>query len=103
MTPTLEHKMLSGNPEMYEEECGIGASTHCEALRWKRLMLSAGFTLPSTAMDKNWISAYPSGTPAKIDADAYASLVAILEESCRRFANRPACSNLGGDDFISAA
>jgi hypothetical protein len=41
-------------------------------------MLSAGFTLPSTAIDKNWTSAYPSGTPAEIDADAYASLVANL-------------------------
>jgi hypothetical protein len=33
MTPALEHKMLSGNPEMYAEDSRIGASTHCEALR----------------------------------------------------------------------
>ena len=46
-------------------------------------------------MEKIWLDAYPQGTPAEIDPDAYASLVALLEESCRRFAEPPACHNLG--------
>ncbi|HEU4625386.1 MAG TPA: AMP-binding protein, partial [Steroidobacteraceae bacterium] len=46
-------------------------------------------------MDKYWLGSYPEGTPAEIDADAYPSLVAILEESCRKFADRPAYHNLG--------
>ncbi len=37
----------------------------------------------------------PSATPAQIDPEAYPSLVAILEESCQRFATRPAFHNLG--------
>lgn len=46
-------------------------------------------------MDKNWLAAYPSGTPAEIDADSQVSLVSMFEESCRRFADRPAYHNLG--------
>ena len=46
-------------------------------------------------MDRNWLGAYPSGTPAAIDADSHVSLVGMFEESCRRFADRPAYHNLG--------
>jgi len=46
-------------------------------------------------VQKSWLTAYPPGTPAKIDADAYPSLVSIFEESCRRYAERPAFHNLG--------
>jgi long-chain acyl-CoA synthetase len=46
-------------------------------------------------MDKLWLRAYPPGTPAEIDPDAYPSLIAIFEESCRRFSSRPAFHNLG--------
>ncbi len=46
-------------------------------------------------MEKPWLHTYPQGTPATIDADAYPSLIAIFEESCRRFADRPAYYNLG--------
>jgi len=46
-------------------------------------------------MDAVWTRQYPPGTPAEIDADAFPSLVAIFEESCRRFADRPAYHNLG--------
>jgi long-chain acyl-CoA synthetase len=42
-----------------------------------------------------WLRAYPKGTPAEVNADAYPSLVAIFEESCHRFADRPAYHNLG--------
>ncbi len=46
-------------------------------------------------MDAVWTKQYPPGTPAEIDADAFPSLVAIFEDSCRRFADRPAYHNLG--------
>jgi long-chain acyl-CoA synthetase len=46
-------------------------------------------------VDALWLKAYPAGTPAGIDVDAYPSLVALFEESCRRFAGRPAYHNLG--------
>ena len=46
-------------------------------------------------MQRSWIHAYPPGTPEEIDADAYPSLVSLFEESCRRFADRPAFHNLG--------
>ncbi len=46
-------------------------------------------------MDKIWLKAYPHGIAAEIDADSYPSLVHLLEESCRRFAERPAFHNLG--------
>ena len=46
-------------------------------------------------MQKTWLDSYPPGTPAEVDPDAYPSLVALFEESCRRFAGRPAYHNLG--------
>jgi len=46
-------------------------------------------------MDRIWLAAYPKGTPAEIDPDRYSSLVAVFEESCERFADRPAFENLG--------
>jgi long-chain acyl-CoA synthetase len=46
-------------------------------------------------MQSIWLSSYPEGTPAEIDPDAYPSLVAVFEESCQRFADRPAYHNLG--------
>ncbi|HEY1314841.1 MAG TPA: AMP-binding protein [Steroidobacteraceae bacterium] len=46
-------------------------------------------------MDKIWLKAYPHGIAAEIDADSHPSLVHLLEESCRRFAERPAFHNLG--------
>ncbi len=46
-------------------------------------------------MEKIWLAAYPKGTPAEIDPDRYSSLVAMFEESCGQFADRPAFENLG--------
>jgi long-chain acyl-CoA synthetase len=46
-------------------------------------------------MERHWLKSYPPGTPAEIDPGAYPSLVALFEESCGRFADRPAYHNLG--------
>jgi len=37
---------------------------------------------------KPWLSEYPPGVPAEVDVAAYPSLVALLEESFRRYADR---------------
>jgi long-chain acyl-CoA synthetase len=41
-------------------------------------------------MDKIWLQSYPPGVPAEIDPDQYRSLVHLLEESFRKFADRKA-------------
>jgi long-chain acyl-CoA synthetase len=46
-------------------------------------------------VDKFWLDGYPEGVPAYIDADRYASLVELFEDSVRRFGERPAFANLG--------
>jgi len=42
-----------------------------------------------------WLKSYPEGVPADIDVGQYSSLVALLEESFSRFANRCAYSFMG--------
>src|SRR6202050_2215332 len=44
----------------------------------------------AAAVDPVWLSSYPAGVPASIDADAYPSLHALLLEACRNYAERPA-------------
>jgi long-chain acyl-CoA synthetase len=46
-------------------------------------------------MDKIWLKSYPKGMPAEIDVRAYASLKDILEQSCERYRDLPAFSNMG--------
>jgi long-chain acyl-CoA synthetase len=46
-------------------------------------------------MDKKWLTAYPPGVGAEIDVGAFRSLIDLFEDSCRRFADRPAYHNLG--------
>ena len=46
-------------------------------------------------MEKIWLKQYPEGVPAEINTDQYASLKAMFEDSCRKYAERPAFSNLG--------
>ncbi|MFM8865454.1 MAG: long-chain-fatty-acid--CoA ligase [Limnohabitans sp.] len=42
-----------------------------------------------------WLSGYPEGVPADIDPDQYTSLVALMEESFARYADRTAYSFMG--------
>ena len=42
-----------------------------------------------------WKDKYPAGIPAEIDADQYPNIQAVLKQSCQRFADKPAFSNLG--------
>ncbi|HDS1736205.1 long-chain-fatty-acid--CoA ligase FadD2 [Pseudomonas sp. BP8] len=42
-----------------------------------------------------WNDKRPAGVPSSIDINAYRSVVEVFERSCKRFADRPAFSNLG--------
>ncbi len=47
------------------------------------------------AADRPWLTHYPDGVAAEVDLGQYASIVAVIDESCRRFASRPAYGNFG--------
>ncbi len=42
-----------------------------------------------------WHDKYPEGLPREIDPDRYRNVLAVLRESCARFADKPAFTNLG--------
>mgnify|MGYP006994849170 CR=1 FL=1 len=46
-------------------------------------------------MEKTWLKHYPAGVPAEIDVGQYPSLVALLDESFRKFAALPAYKFMG--------
>jgi long-chain acyl-CoA synthetase len=46
-------------------------------------------------MEKPWLKHYPEGVPADIKADAYPSLVALLEESFKKHRELPAYKFMG--------
>src|SRR5579862_4172445 len=45
---------------------------------------------PPDGIPPAWLASYPPGVPARIDADAYPSLHAMLLDACRTYAERPA-------------
>jgi long-chain acyl-CoA synthetase len=49
------------------------------------------------AIDRPWLKAYPAGVPADIDASQYPSLVALMEESFKKYRDRVAYSFMGKD------
>ncbi|HEX5354020.1 MAG TPA: AMP-binding protein [Rhodanobacteraceae bacterium] len=42
-----------------------------------------------------WLANYPPGVPAEIDVNAYPSIVAMFDEACTRYPQRPAYSSFG--------
>jgi long-chain acyl-CoA synthetase len=50
---------------------------------------------PVTNLDRVWLGSYPEGVPADIDPDQYDSLVALMEASFQRYADRTAYSFMG--------
>ncbi|WXL27173.1 long-chain-fatty-acid--CoA ligase FadD1 [Ectopseudomonas mendocina] len=42
-----------------------------------------------------WKDKYPAGIPTEINPDQYPNIQAVLKDSCQRFANKPAFSNMG--------
>ncbi|PUX12333.1 long-chain-fatty-acid--CoA ligase FadD [Cronobacter muytjensii] len=47
------------------------------------------------ALKKVWLNRYPADVPAEINPDRYHSLVDLFEQSCTRFADQPAFTNMG--------
>jgi len=46
-------------------------------------------------MEKIWLKQYPAGVPAEIDGTLYPSLVALIEESFKKYRNLPAYKFMG--------
>ena len=46
-------------------------------------------------MNRPWLTQYPTGVPAEIDMQRFASLVDMLADSCKRFAPLPAYRSMG--------
>ncbi len=46
-------------------------------------------------MEKIWLGSYPKGVPAEIDANEYASVREVFEESASKYAARPAYTCMG--------
>jgi long-chain acyl-CoA synthetase len=53
-------------------------------------------------IDRPWLKAYPPGVPADIDASQYPSLVALMEESFKKYRDRVAYSFMGKDITFGA-
>ena len=51
----------------------------------------------AVSTDRPWLKAYPAGVPADIDASQYPSLVALMEESFKKYRERVAYSFMGKD------
>ena len=46
-------------------------------------------------LENFWKDKYPAGVSSEINPDQYPNILAVLKESCERFANKPAFTNLG--------
>lgn len=46
-------------------------------------------------MEKVWLKEYPQNVPEMIDPNAYRSIVEVFDESCERFADKDAYTNMG--------
>lgn len=48
-------------------------------------------------MLRPWLTHYPAGVPAEISIERYQSLTDMLDQACRKHANRVACTAMGAD------
>ncbi len=48
-------------------------------------------------MEKVWLKSYPKGVPHTIDPSSYSSVVQLFEESCAKYKDRTAFSNMGAE------
>ena len=46
-------------------------------------------------MERIWHKSYPAGVPAEIEVDGVTTLVSVVRESCRRYADKPAYLSMG--------
>lgn len=52
-------------------------------------------TTDTSARARPWTKFYPKGIPTEINPDAFPSLAALIEDGCRRYADRPAYACMG--------
>lgn len=48
-------------------------------------------------MSRPWLAQYPDGVPAEISTSGYTSLVDLLDQACKQYAGRIACTAMGTD------
>tara|TARA_B100000427_G_scaffold328355_1_gene341265 strand:- start:9287 stop:11014 length:1728 start_codon:yes stop_codon:yes gene_type:complete len=46
-------------------------------------------------MDKIWLKSYPAGIPESINIDDFNSIIDLFEQSCKKFADKPAYNSMG--------
>ncbi|RAP27162.1 long-chain-fatty-acid--CoA ligase [Candidatus Marinamargulisbacteria bacterium SCGC AG-333-B06] len=46
-------------------------------------------------MDKIWLKSYPAGIPESINIDDFNSIIDLFEQSCAKFADKPAYNSMG--------
>jgi long-chain acyl-CoA synthetase len=51
--------------------------------------------MSTNAANRPWLKSYQPGVPEQINPTAYSSVVAVFEEACKKFADRPAFQNRG--------
>jgi long-chain acyl-CoA synthetase len=49
----------------------------------------------ASAATKPWLKSYPAGVPESINPNQYASVVQLVDDSCARFADKPAFTSMG--------
>ncbi len=57
--------------------------------------IGTGRSAVGDSVEKIWLSSYPAGVPAEIDVNAYSSVREVFEESCAKYAQRPAFTCMG--------
>jgi len=57
--------------------------------------LKIGYGRRANNMQKPWLDSYPEGIPAEIDVDTYQSIIEILDDSVKKYADQPAFENMG--------
>ncbi len=58
-------------------------------------MENTAATISGLPADRPWLTAYPPGVPADINADGFASITEVFLQSCRKFRDIPAFSCMG--------
>ena len=66
-------------------------------IRCSKEIVTETTNMNAATIDRPWLKAYPAGVPADIDASRYPSLVALMEESFKKYGSRVAYSFMGKD------
>ena len=76
-------------------EEALRGSTNPDEFRLRLAGIQNTTAMAKEEMEKTWLKQYPAGVPANIDVAQYPSLVALLEESLKKYASLPAYKFMG--------